>query len=68
MLALVPATGLRTGTASITVDRRGENTIVVAPGAGAAHAPDATDRALGRVGAWAPPAAVVVSQAEVPLH
>lgn len=67
LLALVPDTDLRTGTASITVDRRGENVIVVWAGANAAHTPPATSRALERAAEWAPPGTVVVSQTEVPV-
>jgi ribokinase len=58
---------LRTGTASVTVDLQGENSIVVWPGANADHTPSATARALDRAAEWATPRTVLVSQAEVPV-
>lgn len=67
VMLMVPPTGLRSGAASITVDRHGENAIVVSPGANYAHEGSATAGALARAGEWASPDAVVVSQAEVPL-
>ena len=65
--ALVPSAGLRTGTALVTVDERGENTILVASGANARHDPDRTAAALDDVLSEAATGAVVVSQAEVPV-
>lgn len=68
MLNLAPTTGLRTGTASITVDRWGENNIVVWPGANTAHTTAATAHALDHAAQWAPAGSVVVTQAEIPVH
>ncbi len=62
-IALVTACGLPTGTAHILVDARGENQIVVVPGANTATSPvrvaDVADAVAG--------SAVVVLQAEVPV-
>jgi ribokinase len=53
----------RTGMAFVLVDARGENAIVVAPGANAALGADETAEAVRELAA---PAAVVVTQAEIP--
>lgn len=52
------------GTAHITVDARGENCIVVVPGANAATSPEQVREAAGALGA----AAVVVLQSEIPVR
>jgi ribokinase len=52
-----------TGVALITVDSRGENTIIVAPGANSLLTPDDVDRAFAAVGR----ADIVLVQLEIPL-
>ena len=56
--------GRSTGVAMILVDRRGENAIVVAPGANAALAPEDIDGAEALIAS----AAVVLMQLEIPLE
>lgn len=56
--------GVSTGCAMILVDRKGENSIVVAPGANAKLSPADIDRAESLIGG----AAAVVLQLEVPLE
>ncbi|GHH85708.1 ribokinase [Streptomyces sulfonofaciens] len=58
------APGLATGTALITVDSRGENQIVVVPGANAATGADRVREEAAAVGA----ADVVVVQGEIPVE
>lgn len=59
----VAATAARTGTAFVWVDRAGENSIVVAPGANLLLEPDTTSRA---VRSLIRPPGVLVVQAEIP--
>lgn len=69
LCALSPATGRRTGSAFITVDERGENTILVSPGANADHTiydtHAALSAALTRV---TTKDAALVAQAEIPVE
>jgi ribokinase len=58
------ATGTRTGMAFVMVDARGENSIVVAPGANDLLEPATTSRAVRDL---LTPGGVVVTQAEIPV-
>lgn len=61
--AVSALTGVRTGMAFVLVDRAGDNSIVVAPGANARLGPDAVEQALRHLLA---PSTVLVTQAEIP--
>ena len=60
---IVRSTSDPTGMAMITVDERGENTIVVSPGANGSLTPDDVDRASDRL----QHAVVTIAQLEVPI-